>query len=758
MSADAAGAARRRSLSWRNEPPRLAPPSAQEENPSGMPPLGRRPNAPDRDQAPAACSLASPKCRSRSDPVIGLCALSDRSTAAHDRRFRASLRHRPPRDARRAHFRLGLDRGPCARDRRRCAPRVRRRLGARAAGELGHGPRRRRARASDAAARALLRLRGDGLRGQAADPPARARARVRRRQPTRRSTSRDRSTRDRAEARKWRELRWLAGAAWRRLRQGDFRGIVRRMRAQNYTAPSLDDPDIVAALAPQLSPGRPLTVALRPQHGGRRQSLSAHADRRARSRPAAPCCSARTTCPRSTIVLTLHAHGTPRSGRFGSRHSSCSKRLFERMPVAELFVNSPVSFDEPLLFAEWVARLRRAHPATRLVVTAHDYFSVCPSFVLLDADGRYCGVPDLDVCARCLPRHRASYVTLSPPTTIPEWRASWGRCLAAADEIRCFSESTRDAPAPRPSRRSTPPAHRRPARLDYRPERRPALRHADAADDRRSSATSARRRARSSCATCSRGSSAIIPDADRRRSARSTSPSTRPASHVTGPYRRDDLVDLIESHGINMILFPSICPETFSYVIEEMMLLRMPIVAFDLGAPGERLRSYELGRLCPSVDAAAALAAMVDFHDELATRETATRVSAAMPDALHVFTCAAVNYLPKVRILCRSLRQHHPEAVIHVALADERPDWLDVAGEPFDRRDGDRRARHSELAAVDVHAHASSSSRPRSSRSRSGACSTCTECRNGPLLRSRHRAVLARRRHPRDARQRPTSR
>ncbi len=55
-----------------------------------------------------------------------------------------------------------------------------------------------------------------------------------------------------------------------------------------------------------------------------------------------------------------------------------------------------------------------------------------------------------------------------------------------------------------------------------------------------------------------------------------------------------------------------------------------------------------------------------------------------MAAALHVFTSAAVNYLPKVRILCRSLRRHHPEAVIHVALADERPRWLDVAGEPFD--------------------------------------------------------------------------
>jgi hypothetical protein len=55
-----------------------------------------------------------------------------------------------------------------------------------------------------------------------------------------------------------------------------------------------------------------------------------------------------------------------------------------------------------------------------------------------------------------------------------------------------------------------------------------------------------------------------------------------------------------------------------------------------------------------------------------------------MPSRLHIFTSAAVNYLPKVRALCRSIRQHHPEAVIHLALADERPSWLGTQGEPFD--------------------------------------------------------------------------
>lgn len=55
-----------------------------------------------------------------------------------------------------------------------------------------------------------------------------------------------------------------------------------------------------------------------------------------------------------------------------------------------------------------------------------------------------------------------------------------------------------------------------------------------------------------------------------------------------------------------------------------------------------------------------------------------------MTNTLHIFTCAAVNYLPKVRILCSSIRQYHPDAVIHLALADEQPEWLDVSTELFD--------------------------------------------------------------------------
>lgn len=49
-----------------------------------------------------------------------------------------------------------------------------------------------------------------------------------------------------------------------------------------------------------------------------------------------------------------------------------------------------------------------------------------------------------------------------------------------------------------------------------------------------------------------------------------------------------------------------------------------------------------------------------------------------------VFTSAAFNYIPKVRMLFQSLREFHPEWRLHLALADELRPTVDLSQEPFD--------------------------------------------------------------------------
>ena len=86
---------------------------------------------------------------------------------------------------------------------------------------------------------------------------------------------------------------------------------------------------------------------------------------------------------------------------------------------------------------------------------------------------------------------------------------------------------------------------------------------------------------------------------------------------VTGTYDRSDLPDIIENLKINLFLFPSVWPETFSYVTEEIMAMNMPIACFNLGAPADRVKKYKLGRVLGSMKVNEILRELQEFYGEL---------------------------------------------------------------------------------------------------------------------------------------------
>jgi GT2 family glycosyltransferase/glycosyltransferase involved in cell wall biosynthesis len=69
----------------------------------------------------------------------------------------------------------------------------------------------------------------------------------------------------------------------------------------------------------------------------------------------------------------------------------------------------------------------------------------------------------------------------------------------------------------------------------------------------------------------------------------------RPLSKVTvtGPYRHQDLSNLIDEHGCDILLFPARWPETYSYTLSSALESGLPIVAPDLGAFPERLANRD---------------------------------------------------------------------------------------------------------------------------------------------------------------------
>jgi len=87
--------------------------------------------------------------------------------------------------------------------------------------------------------------------------------------------------------------------------------------------------------------------------------------------------------------------------------------------------------------------------------------------------------------------------------------------------------------------------------------------------------------------------------------------------NVTGEYNQKNLPQLIVDSGANILFFPSIWPETFSYVVQELMHYNLPIACFNLGAPAERIASYKKGLIIHSMQPKLILNKLVKFYREI---------------------------------------------------------------------------------------------------------------------------------------------
>lgn len=77
---------------------------------------------------------------------------------------------------------------------------------------------------------------------------------------------------------------------------------------------------------------------------------------------------------------------------------------------------------------------------------------------------------------------------------------------------------------------------------------------------------------------------------------------------VRGYYRQGQLSQLLRRDRIAVAILPSIWPETYALVVDECISAGVPVVAFDLGAVGERLRSWGLSESLATERSAQSLA------------------------------------------------------------------------------------------------------------------------------------------------------
>jgi FkbM family methyltransferase len=273
--------------------------------------------------------------------------------------------------------------------------------------------------------------------------------------------------------------------------------------------------------------------------------------------------------------------------------------LIQAARTRSIVVNSVYGYMDVAAACSAIANLARGTGAS-LDFKVHDFLALCPSPHLSDFEQKYCGVPaDPDVCRSCLKVNNAWYHSWFPienrPSEIKAWRKPFADLFDAATTITFFDASSI-----------------------------PILRKDFSFDDSKvrvvphSSAyfTAARPVSIKGplhigiLGTLShlKGGNAVVALQQYIEEQQLPVPLTvvgqsyTPLSDkvtVIGSYATDDLPDIVERSGINVIFMATIVPETFSYTISEAMEMGLPIVAFDIGAQGNRLKDYVLGKVIP---------------------------------------------------------------------------------------------------------------------------------------------------------------
>lgn len=280
-------------------------------------------------------------------------------------------------------------------------------------------------------------------------------------------------------------------------------------------------------------------------------------------------------------------------------------------------VNNLVSFEDPLGMLDWLLQ-RRAHDVdSRLWFYLHDFHAACPSWTLIGLNGRFCGVPDLDTCRGCLPNNQSHTMSFPPHNVdIADWRASWRTFLEACDHLVAFSQASVDV-----LRLAHPGLDAQRIRIEPHAVDATGLREVEltlgdtlvigvvghingpkGAEVIHQMAAMARERGwpvRFVVFGSLEGHAG------------------EPDIEVLGEYRREHLPGLLESHGVSICLLPSVCVETFSYVTAELMIMNAPLAVFPIGAPAERVASYNRGLVLLAFETSEALLALRSFAERI---------------------------------------------------------------------------------------------------------------------------------------------
>ena len=264
--------------------------------------------------------------------------------------------------------------------------------------------------------------------------------------------------------------------------------------------------------------------------------------------------------------------------------------LLWKSKFTEIIINTLVHYSETYYFLDSIRQYKKDNPNCKLVYMVHDYNSICVNCNLFIKD-HYCNLE----CKK----EKCDLRLADTKINLNIWREKWSQLLGVADEIRNFSNSS---------------ASILKTVYDFIPKEKITVKPHDISyiEQEKIKLTNTMPFHLGIVGDCNAdikgrpivkrlindfgndiritlvGSSFIHYRIIRRK------------VEYTGGYKRDELKKVLEDKQITCVLFPSLCPETFSYLVSELIIMDIPVLCFNYGAQAEKIKAYDKGVLLNS--------------------------------------------------------------------------------------------------------------------------------------------------------------
>ena len=275
-------------------------------------------------------------------------------------------------------------------------------------------------------------------------------------------------------------------------------------------------------------------------------------------------------------------------------------RLYEFLKLSTskvLIINHLITYPLP----ETISLLKKIKKQKELflVFNVHDHFSICPSYNLLNTTFEFCNIPeDLNRCEECFKQNlfikEALGVLLK--TSISEWRTIFKEFFEIVDEVKCFSQSSKHILL------KVYPFLR--DKIVVKPHEVNWVRPVKAIQNFEKLNIGILGNI-----NIAKGAEVVLNLYEYLKEKKVKNVELHIFGKliidkllkedewlkIHGPYKKEQLSELMERYNINIIFIPSIWPETFCYTAEEGMKMGLPVAVFNIGAPAERVKSYKKG-------------------------------------------------------------------------------------------------------------------------------------------------------------------